>query len=478
MSNDKDNAANLVTGILLLSEVEREAAERGREADHLRNERDSAAREAEEAQAKVRKLQQQARVDYEDSLDDLEQQRHQFAHLLGLPLSEIAARTKGMNPAFHRNYEALMVDKGEFVVATKAYKELALRLADKLGVPHADVLAEYETLKLDVIAKKLPADHVANLVGGSEARAEAIKTRIHAAWEKVSADYKQWVNAGYFYHILPTAPSSWGIAVCQWKELARSGSSEARLNLAVDLQFGLYQYQDFVAAEAELTALESEGELKAAFHLYKLYTDPSNPGRNEEKAEHYLNRALAKGDPRADDALARRREQVARDEARRCEEELRQQFKAEQAGLLEQARIVREGAFPTELFELIKGRDYYWEPSMHALHKCALKFEVSHVRNHGTFFSPNRQGTLSLWVTNPGKEAVHLSFNKHKEQYSGKRSSLRGERCEAGKTTRLWLGHYPVGTTIETLELEVYHDVNYQKYEYAVYILPKPVIVR
>jgi len=460
----------------MLSEVEREAAERGREAERIRNERDSAAREAEKAQAKVRKLQQQARADYEDSLDDLDQQRHQFAHLLGLPLSEIANRTKGMNPAFHRNYEALMVEKGEFVVAARAFKELALRLADQLGVSHAEVLTQYEELKLDVIAKKLPADHVANLVGGSEVRAEAIKARILAAWEKFRQDYAKWTDSGHIYQVLSTTPPSWGIAVSQWKELARRGSTKARLNLAVDLQYGLYQYQDFAAAESELTALEAEGEPKAAFQLYKLYTDPGNPGRNDDKAEYYLNRALTKADPRADDALASRREQIAQAEAKQREALLKQQYKAEQAALLEQALIVRESVFPAELFELIKGRDYYWESALHDLHKCVLKFEVSHVKNHGTFFNPNRQGSLSLWVTNPNKRDVHLSFNKHKERY--KRPSLRAERCKAGETTRLWLGNYPVGTTVETLKLEVYYDINRQRYVDAVYIPMTPVIVR
>lgn len=473
MSNDKDNAANLVTGILLLSEVEREAAERGREAEHLRSERESAAREAEEAQAKVRKLQQQARVDYEDSLDDLEQQRHQFAHLLGLPLSEIATRTQGMNPAFQRNYEALLVEKDEHVVAAKAFKEISFRLADKLGMPYAEVLAQHEELKSDVIAKTLPPEHLTNLVGGSEVRADAIKARIRAARDKVRTNYAKWVDAGYYYHLLTEAPTTWGIAYYQWKELARGGSRQARFNLAVDCQYGIYQLRDYARAESELKALDEEGEPKAAFQLHALYADSDNPGRDDEKAEQYLNRALATGDVRAAQAQARRHDEAARNEEKRRQEELEKQYKAEEEGLFEQARVVREGVFPTELFELIKGRGYHWETSLLALHRCVLKFEVSHVGNHGTFFSPDRRGSVSLWVTNPNKEAVHLSANKHKG------TRLRSEWVNAGETKRIWLGNrYPIGTTLQTLDLEVYYDVNGQRYKSAVYIPLTPVIVR
>lgn len=198
----KDDAASLVTGILMLSEVERRNNEEQREQqyrnDSLSAENSTLSEQNKKALAKNIALKE----DHDDLLDDvqtlniinrelvaknqriydkgikLRDELDEYKLLLCKPMSEIAAR----HGKFNETYEQQMELIATWIVSQKAFKELAIQFGIEKGLSAKEVIDLAAQKKLDVLDSKNEPSHNTNIAGSkiiTPERAEKIKAKMN-----------------------------------------------------------------------------------------------------------------------------------------------------------------------------------------------------------------------------------------------------------------------------------------------------------
>lgn len=452
MANEQDNVAGLVAGILIAGETQRQAEQANRSAEQAKSERDAAERRAQKERSRADALVRKSHEDHESALDNLRTLRRNFIWLLGLPLEEIANRSGGLNPAFRKNYEELMLLLGERIVSQKAFKELSIRLGSKLGLSLEEVLVMAQDCKEDVISNRNLVEHNSNASDSMYTRGkeDALRTKITAGYQSNVDWYKRRVANGEIYDLLDTPPIHLAAMIQAWKRLAAQGSREAQLNLGL-AYLNKWQVQlDFERAEDLLHEALKQQEPKACYELYRYYLKQDNPRRDSDKSKHYLKLAAANNDQRAVAAAEAVKQEEIRQEVLRTEEALQRPWLEEELGLLEQLSVIREDEFPQELFDKIQGRGYEWEPNLKLLHTLTLTPIISKSTNEGTWLRPNR----TAWISIEGRFKEGDLSGKTVYVWSEFYNRFENAFCRADKPGTINLGKYPLGTVIEKLTLE------------------------
>lgn len=479
MAQDKDNAAGLVAGILIADEVQRQAQERASEAERERSRSAEREQQARQEKERAEKIARQAKANYDDALDDLDDLRSQYARLLGRPLKEIAAVTGNLNPAFKKNYDALMLDTADWALSQKANRELAIRLGTRLGMTVEEVTEMAMEIRDDVLNERNPAEHMTNasdenLIVAYKAELNKLKLSREAAVQK---RYQERVASGVIYDLLDSPPKHSVHAVKVWKRLAVEGVREAQLNLgfAYFAAYGMLPYDSMKADEWLQKAL-AQGDPRAPYQLYELYSQSRNPNRDQQKAEVFLEQALALSDPRAAAVRDARQEELVRQEKARQLEVARAGWLEEEPALLQQLAVIREGEYPKEVFDRIEERGYSWFHTVRSLHTMILTVVEYEETNRGSWLLPKWIISLKLSGTLPkfNGNYCNVSFSVADSQNRFVNITLESE-----ENRWRYFNNVEAGTTFDkfALRIEIGTKDNRTQHDLT-YIPKKPIVIK
>ena len=174
----KDDAANIVTGILIHGEIQRRNEE-------IRIQQEYKNRKLNEENEKLQKKQSNIEEEHNQIkeanaiLDDdarrlrinnralfnkaqeLQDEVDEYKILLCKPMQEIANK----NGNFKETYEKQMELMAEWMVSQKAFKELAIQFGQKQGLSSDEVIQMGNEKKLDVLDNKHNSEHGTNANG-------------------------------------------------------------------------------------------------------------------------------------------------------------------------------------------------------------------------------------------------------------------------------------------------------------------------
>lgn len=192
----KDDAASLVTGILMLSEVERKNNEAKRQQQYRNDELSEENSNLQEENQAAKKKNNALKADNNDLLDDvqnlslqnralyekaveLQDEVDEYKLLLCKPMAEIAQK----HGNFQETYEKQMQIMADWMVSQKAFKELAIRFGLEKGLSVENVIEKANQMKIDVLNSENDLSHNTNIAGSmivTPERAKKIKDKLNS----------------------------------------------------------------------------------------------------------------------------------------------------------------------------------------------------------------------------------------------------------------------------------------------------------
>lgn len=188
----KDNAANIVAGILIQGEIQRRNDETRREQEEtnrrLNDEKEELRKNNETVELKNKNLASYSEdLEYDVDLLQLQNVRledkvDKYKKLLCKPMAEIAAQDGNFKETYEKQMELL----ANWMVSQKAFKELAIQFGAEKGLSPAEVVKMGLEKKIDVLEDKNNPEHKTN-VGNSSIilpRVERLKEKYYLEQKK------------------------------------------------------------------------------------------------------------------------------------------------------------------------------------------------------------------------------------------------------------------------------------------------------